>query len=70
MRIVVDTERDSFIVQGPPDSEAIRVTVRIDGQEDIGLSQILTKAEMHSHFDIIWEHMGKMVKDCHSRGLR
>ena len=70
MRIVVDTEREMWKVQGPAGSEALSVKVSIDGQEDIGLTRILTKEEMRSHFDIIWDHMGQMIKDCHPKGQR
>ena len=62
MKIVVETERKSWDIKdfhGPP---AISIVVKVDGQEDIGLSHILAEAEMQSHFDILWDYLGQKIK--------
>ncbi len=68
MRIVIDTQHETWMVQGPAGSEAITVKVSVDGHEDIGLTQILTKTEMRSHFDVLWDYMGKQIKDRWAKG--
>ncbi len=68
MRIVVETDRKTWIVAGPADSEAISVVVSVDGHENVGLTQVLTKTEMRSHFDVLWQYMGKQIKDRWSKG--
>lgn len=71
MRIVVETEHESYMVsRGPDGSEAITVKVSIDGHEDLGLTRLLTQAEMRSHFDIIWEFLGNRIKDMHAERNR
>ena len=62
MRITVETEREAYRVgdlQGPM---ALRVSVKVDGEEELSLSQALCEAELRSHFDILWEDMGMRIK--------
>ncbi|KKM16198.1 hypothetical protein LCGC14_1688240 [marine sediment metagenome] len=63
MRIVVETERETWRVGGCP---VICVKVSVAGKEDISLSHTLAEAEMESHFDILWEYLGKKIK-AHSK---
>ena len=69
MRIVVETKRESWECgdfHGPP---AIRVQVKVDGQEEVGLSRALTEAEMQSHFDILWKYIGEEIKSANAKRL-
>lgn len=63
MKITVETTKEVWRTgefHGPP---AIRISVKVDGQEELGLSQALSEAEMQSHFDILWEYLGEKIKE-------
>ena len=63
MEIRVVTENDSFVSDNS--HLLFRVRVKVDGYEDLGLSQVLSDAEMDSHFDILWEYLGTKLKKFH-----
>ncbi len=68
MRIIVETERE-LIRTVEHNYPAISVRVKVDGQEEIGLTQALNESEMESHFDILWGYIGKKLKDAHQKIL-
>ncbi len=70
MRIIVETERESWKIKdfhGPP---AILIRVKVDGQEELSLSRVLTESEMQSHFDILWEYLGDKIKLANKERLK
>lgn len=62
MRIVVETERDKWVVGESGDSLAFRVQVHVDGEHYNALTHAIAESEMQSEFDIIWEYLGTQIK--------
>ena len=64
MKITVDTERTYW--KTCDSIPVIKVRVKVDGKEDIGLSQLVSEEEIRSHFDILWEYLGQKVKNSYA----
>ena len=66
-RIVVEITEDTFAITpddktSPPDI-ATKVVMKIDGERDRGIEQRFTADFFNSRFDIIWETIGRKLKE-------
>jgi hypothetical protein len=44
----------------------VQIRVLVDGEEELGLSHVLSVDEMRSNFDILWEYLGDKIKRAHA----
>jgi hypothetical protein len=62
MKITVEVKKFLWNINDDANLLTVQTRVLVDGRRDRSIEQVLLKEDFKSHFDVIWDDIGRRIK--------